>query len=244
MEMKQNGSGKHLHDAQPRRLSEAHLKIGNDCRVTEGDDEHHESESGEVARRDSAGGDASKRHHEDERESAVGEGETGSGCSVAEQLLRELRLENGVGIEHAADQHHEKAADGEVSVAKETQVDERIFLVPLPDEEADDADDEECGEDADEGRGEPVILFALIEHDLEAAHGQGEKTEADVIHVAQLGSGRLLIHGGSSTRRVTRMKARMPTGMLMKKIQRQEKLSVIQPPRVGPMDGASTATRP
>jgi hypothetical protein len=40
------------------------------------------------------------------------------------------------------------------------------------------------------------------------------------------------------------MKARMPTGMLMKKIQRQEKLSVIQPPRVGPMEGASTATRP
>ena len=36
----------------------------------------------------------------------------------------------------------------------------------------------------------------------------------------------------------------MPTGMLMKKIQRQEKLSVIQPPSVGPMEGASTATRP
>ena len=53
-----------------------------------------------------------------------------------------------------------------------------------------------------------------------------------------------LIHGGSSTSRVTRMKARIPTGMLMKKIQRQEKLSVIQPPSVGPMEGASTVTSP
>ena len=61
------------------------------------------------------------------------------------------------------------------------------FLSPLPGEEADDADDEENTEDADEGRGEPVVLFTLIEHDLQAAHSQGEKTEADVIHVAQLG---------------------------------------------------------
>ena len=53
-----------------------------------------------------------------------------------------------------------------------------------------------------------------------------------------------LIHGGSSTMRMTRKKAMMPTGMLMKKIQRQEKLSVIHPPRVGPMEGARTATRP
>jgi len=34
----------------------------------------------------------------------------------------------------------------------------------------------------------------------------------------------------------------MPTGMLIKKIQRQEKLSVIQPPSVGPMEGARTVT--
>ena len=36
----------------------------------------------------------------------------------------------------------------------------------------------------------------------------------------------------------------MPTGILMKKIQRQLKLSVIQPPRVGPMAGASTTAMP
>ncbi len=36
----------------------------------------------------------------------------------------------------------------------------------------------------------------------------------------------------------------MPTGMLMKKIQRQVKLSVIHPPRVGPMAGAVTTAMP
>src|ERR1700736_3271509 len=36
----------------------------------------------------------------------------------------------------------------------------------------------------------------------------------------------------------------MPTGILMKKIQRQVKLSVIQPPSVGPMAGAVTTAMP
>src|SRR5271169_6268879 len=37
---------------------------------------------------------------------------------------------------------------------------------------------------------------------------------------------------------------RIPTGTLMKKIQRQSKLSVIQPPRVGPTAGATTTAMP
>ena len=41
-------------------------------------------------------------------------------------------------------------------------------------------------EEADEARGEPVILFALVEHDLHAAHGDGEEREAHVVHVFQL----------------------------------------------------------
>ena len=35
---------------------------------------------------------------------------------------------------------------------------------------------------------EPVVLFALVEHDLESAHGDGEKGQAHVVHVAQLGA--------------------------------------------------------
>ena len=36
----------------------------------------------------------------------------------------------------------------------------------------------------------------------------------------------------------------MPTGTLMKKIQRQLELSVMKPPSVGPMAGASTTAMP
>ncbi len=52
--------------------------------------------------------------------------------------------------------------------------------------EPDHAADEEEGEEADEAGGEPVVLFALVEHDLHAAHGDGEECEAHVVHVAQL----------------------------------------------------------
>ncbi len=36
----------------------------------------------------------------------------------------------------------------------------------------------------------------------------------------------------------------MPTGTFSRKTQRQERLSVIQPPRVGPMAGAKTTAMP
>src|SRR5579864_6101071 len=53
-----------------------------------------------------------------------------------------------------------------------------------------------------------------------------------------------LSHGGSSTNRCVRNNESSPTGKLMKKIQCQLKLSVIQPPRVGPIAGATTTAMP
>ena len=48
--------------------------------------------------------------------------------------------------------------------------------------------DKEEGEEADEAGGEPVVLFALVEHDLEAAHGDGEEAQAEVVHLAEAGA--------------------------------------------------------
>ena len=64
-------------------------------------------------------------------------------------------------------------------------------MVPLPGDEGDDAADEERAADPDEGRAEPVVLFALVEHDLEASHGDGEEAEAEVVHVAEARAVRL-----------------------------------------------------
>jgi hypothetical protein len=61
-------------------------------------------------------------------------------------------------------------------------------LPPLPPDERDHAGDKEEGEEADEVGGEPVVLLALVEHDLHAAHGDGEEGEADVIHLEEAGA--------------------------------------------------------
>ena len=105
---------------------------------------------------------------------------------VPQQLLHELRLQHGVGVEHAAHQHHQEATDREILEAKEPQVNKRTLVLPLPDEEADEAAHKEHRKEADKAGGEPVILFALVEHDLHAAHGDRQQRQANVIHVAQL----------------------------------------------------------
>ena len=55
---------------------------------------------------------------------------------------------------------------------------------------ADHAADKQERKEADEAGGEPVVLLALVEHDLQAAHGDGEKAQAQVVHVAAAASGR------------------------------------------------------
>src|SRR5258708_22944481 len=52
------------------------------------------------------------------------------------------------------------------------------------------------------------------------------------------------MYGGSLISTEVSSSEMMPTGTLMKKIQRHEKLSVIQPPSHGPMVGATTTAIP
>jgi hypothetical protein len=107
------------------------------------------------------------------------------GMATSTAMLHELGLEDGVGVKNSAHQGHEEATDGKVFEAEKLEIDERTFLAPLPDAEGDHAEDKEEGEEADEARGEPVVLLAFVEHDLQAAHGYCEKREADIIHIAQ-----------------------------------------------------------
>src|ERR1700722_777595 len=52
------------------------------------------------------------------------------------------------------------------------------------------------------------------------------------------------IYGGSVINILVSSSEMIPTGILMKKIQRQLKLSVIHPPSVGPIAGANTTAMP
>ena len=82
-------------------------------------------------------------HDDDQRDAAGGERQARGGGVIAQQLLHELRLQDGIGVEHAAHQHHEEATDGEVFEAEKLEVDEGIFLPPLPHHQADHAGDEQ-----------------------------------------------------------------------------------------------------
>ena len=97
-------------------------------------------------------------------------------------------------------------------------------------------------------RAEPVVLLALVEHDLERAQAQRQQPEADIVDPQPLAQPPRPL--GHQRRRVVDHALRRaaasttPTGTLMKKTQRQAKLSVIQPPSVGPIAGATTTAMP
>ena len=116
---------------------------------------------------------------------ARGQCHAGGGGVPAQQLLHELRLQDRVGVQHTADQRHQETADGEVFVTKEPQVDDGILVPQLPPDQRDHAADKEKCKEADVAGGEPIILFALVQHDLQASHGQGEKGQTEVVHLPE-----------------------------------------------------------
>jgi hypothetical protein len=184
------------HDASGK----GHIERGHIGRVAEGNHKEREAGHRQVARGHLAGGVAGHGHHKQQRDAARGQRHAGSGCGPAQQLLHELRLQHGVGVQHAAHQRHQKTADGEVFVAEKLDVDERILVPPLPPDQRDHAADKQHSKEANEAGGEPVVFFALVEHDLQAAHGDGEEAEAQVVHLPRRERS-ALIHGGSSTSR-------------------------------------------
>ena len=179
------GNRHHLNDAQPGRGGKSHVERGHVSRVTEGDDKQYEADNSEIARGNLAGGIAGDGHDKEQHHAARGQRQSGGGRVPSQQLLHELRLQDGVRVQHAAHQSHQETTDGEVFIAEEPQVDDGILVAQLPPDQSDHAADKEEGEEADEAGCEPGIFFALVEHDLQAAHGNGEEAEAKVVHVAQ-----------------------------------------------------------
>ena len=96
----------------------------------------------------------------------------------------------------------------------------------------------------DEIRRKPVLALALIEHHLRRADADGEQPEADVIDLAGLARAWSSDAADLPPAASVSSSDTIATGTLMKKIQRQSKLSVIYPPSVGPIAGASTTAMP
>ena len=99
----------------------------------------------------------------------------------------------------------------EVALAEQVQVDDRMRLGQLPDDEEaqrDGGNDRQCH---DERGIEPVELVALVEQDLQGTDTDDQQRQTDAIngHYASLG-----FRGACSSCQV-RKAEKIPTGMLM-----------------------------
>ncbi len=172
-------------------MGKRHVETGDGSRIAKREREQDESAHGQGSCRDLAGGNARQGHHDHQRNAARGQSQPGCSGVVAQQLLHELRLKDSVSVQHPAHQHHQETADGEVFEAEQPEIDDGILGAQLPDDEAGHPAHEQEREEFDEAGCKPVVLLALVEHDLHAAHGDGKETQPQVVHLGKTAAIRL-----------------------------------------------------
>src|SRR5206468_1288448 len=74
-----------------------------------------------------------------------------------------------------------------VSILKDFQVDDRVFIAPAVPAEVEERDDEEQGGPADPRGSEPIVLLAFVEDDLQATGPDDEGGETVAIERVDLG---------------------------------------------------------
>ena len=95
---------------------------------------------------------------------------------------------------------------------KDAEVDDRVRIAKLMDQQSDEGSHRNCHAPADPARCEPVVFLALVEHDLHRAQPDDQQAETNAVEAAGLGGSDV---GGSSTKRETIYTASTPIGMLM-----------------------------
>ncbi len=108
-------------------------------------------------------------HAADGSDAAGGDDEAGGEGGVAEEFLIEEREDGDGGVDADAEHEDEGAADEEVSVFEDFEIDDGIFVAPAVPAEVNEGRDEEEDGPANPGGSEPVVFLALVEDDLEAA---------------------------------------------------------------------------
>ena len=125
-----------------------------------------------------------------------------------------------VAEENDAEHEHGDIRDQEAAIFQKAQFNDGVLMIPLPEEGEDETERGEQAPGDDEGGGEPVVALAFIEDHLKSSKTEGDGGESDVIDAD---SGLAV---AAQIRRVftslfVSSREMMPTGMLMKKIQRQ-----------------------
>ena len=126
----------HLKHSQPRGKTKGHGEREVRGGVIERDRQSKRSRTQPYFSPGTCRSPSCHRHNDEQDKSSARERFSGAGCRVAHQLLQELRLKYGCGIQDTADQNHEKAADGEVLVLEQPQIHDGVLGPPLPPDQA------------------------------------------------------------------------------------------------------------
>ena len=114
------------------------MSSGDGAEVERGEAEGEEAEGEQIARVDLVGEVADDGHAADGAEAARRDDEAGGEGGVAEQLLVEERKNGDGGVDGDAEEEDEGAADEEVAILEDLEIDERVLappgLVDEPDE--------------------------------------------------------------------------------------------------------------
>jgi hypothetical protein len=122
---------------------------------------------------------ADDEHHRHSDHTTGREHETDPSSGIAEILLHQLRRELcGREQDRAGRQHHQKAGT-ELARRHHTQVNDRIGSGQPPRNHQHERQTANDRERDDEGRAEPVVLQAAVQHDLERAEEGRDQHEAD-----------------------------------------------------------------
>ena len=115
--------------------------------------------------------------------------QTGPGGGITIHLLQQLRQQHdSTEVEHVGETDAQ-TANGEVSRFKEREVDDRVVVGQLPDDQETDGDHrDDCQHDNLVG-GEPVQLFTAVKHHLQAADTDHQQRQADAVNPPLFGTG-------------------------------------------------------
>src|SRR5208282_1412127 len=77
---------------------------------------------------------------------------------------------------------HQEVGDAEGTIAKQMQIDDGIFVGPLPEDHEDQGDGSDGGKDHDKVRLEPIVALTLVEDNLQGSQAEGHEAQPDVVN--------------------------------------------------------------
>src|SRR6185437_9370720 len=189
----QDGQRGHEEQRYPQALPQLHhgdvleVDLQIEVRTHEAGGAHHQKRRRRQQAQVHPGGVLAHEEGEEYRDHAQRRGgEAGPGRGVTQVLLQPQWHQQRDREERGVAEHHGYGADGEVAVAKQFQVDNRILVGQFPDQEDRDGYCRDDAGDDDEVGVEPVRVVALVQHDLQRADADDQGNQADVVDLRPL----------------------------------------------------------